>query len=246
MRAIVLDIEGTTTPVAFVYDTLFPYARNELRRYLERYGDSPECRSILARLRLEHDAEAREASDVPDWTDGTIAARVESVVRYVTWLMDRDRKAPALKDLQGRIWEEGYRTGQLVGEVFDDVEPALHRWNQQGIGIGIFSSGSVLAQQLLFRHSSAGDLTPLLRWHFDTSVGAKTDAESYRRIASVLGAPASSILFISDAVRELDAALAAGWRTALCFRPGNAAPPAGHGHSTIQSFDELSLERAND
>ena len=99
--------------------------------------------------------------------------------------MDQDSKSTALKDLQGRIWEEGYKTGELIGEVFEDIAPALNRWRAQGIGVGIFSSGSVLAQKLLFQHSSAGDLTPFLRWHFDTTVGAKTDAESYRRIASI-------------------------------------------------------------
>jgi len=241
LRAIVLDIEGTTTPVAFVYDTLFPYARNQLRRYLEVHGDSPACRSVLARLRLEHDADARDATGVPLWNDTPVAARDDSIVRYVAWLMDRDRKSKALKDLQGRIWEEGYATGELVGQVFDDVAPALRRWHQQGIAVGIFSSGSVLAQKLLFRHSSAGDLTQLLRWHFDTSVGAKTDTESYQRIASTLGAPSSSILFVSDAVQELDAAHTAGVRTVLCLRPGNAAPPVEHGHSTIRSFDDLSF-----
>jgi enolase-phosphatase E1 len=241
LRAIVLDIEGTTTPVSFVHDILFPYARKQLRRYLEVHGGSPACRSVLDRLRLEHDVDARDAGDIPHWDDSTAAARDDSIVRYVGWLMDRDRKSPALKDLQGRIWEEGYASGKLVGQVFDDVAPALRRWHGQGIPIGIFSSGSVLAQKLLFRHSSAGDLTPHLRWHFDTSVGAKTDAESYRRIASTLEAPSSSILFVSDVVRELDAAHAAGMRTALCFRAGNAAPPPAPGHSMIQSFDDLGL-----
>jgi enolase-phosphatase E1 len=241
LRAIVLDIEGTTTPMSFVYDTLFPYARDHLRRYLEVHADSPACRSVLARLRLEHDAEARNVSDLPVWDDTTVAARDDSIVQYVAWLMDRDRKSTALKDLQGRIWEEGYATGKLVGELFDDVAPALRRWHDQGIAVGIFSSGSVLGQKLLFRHSAAGDLTPLLHWHFDTSVGAKTDPESYHRIASSLDTPPSSILFVSDAVRELDAARTAGVRTVLSLRPGNAAPPVGHGHSTIRSFDDLSF-----
>ena len=116
--------------------------------------------------------------------------------------MDQDSKSTALKDVQGHIWEEGYATGELVGEVFDDVAPALRRWRARGLDVGIFSSGSALAQKLLFRHSSAGDLTPLLSWHFDTTVGPKTDPESYRRIASSIGVPLSGVLFISDVVRR--------------------------------------------
>ena len=154
-------------------------------------------------------------------------------------LMDQDSKTPSLKELQGHIWEDGYTTGELVGVVFDDVKPALERWQQQGIAVGIFSSGSVLAQKLLFGHSSAGDLTPLLRWHFDTSVGAKTNPQSYSQIAASLGESPGAVLFVSDIVAELDAARAAGMQTALSVRPGNAAVPAGHGHRSISSFEEL-------
>ena len=154
-------------------------------------------------------------------------------------LMDQDSKTPALKELQGHIWEDGYNTGELLGAVFDDVRPALERWQQRGIAVGIFSSGSVLAQKLLFGHSSAGDLTPLLRWHFDTSVGAKTNPDSYRRIAASIGESTDAVLFVSDIVAELDAARAAGMQTALSIRPGNAAVAAGHGHRSISSFEEL-------
>ena len=204
LRAILLDIEGTTTPLSFVYQTLFPYARQKLRPYLEARGRLAEYQTFVD-------------------------------------LMDQDSKSTALKDLQGQIWEAGYETGELVGEVFEDVAPALRRWGARGLDVGIFSSGSVLAQKLLFRHSSAGDLTPVLRWHFDTTVGPKTDPESYRRIASSIGSPPSDILFISDVVRELDAARTAGVDTALSVRPGNPDPPAGHGHTTIQTFADLAV-----
>jgi enolase-phosphatase E1 len=203
-RAILLDIEGTTTPITFVYQTLFPYARQRLKTYLEAHGRLPEYQTFIE-------------------------------------LMDQDSKSTALKDVQGHIWEEGYATGELVGAVFDDVAPALRRWRARGLDAGIFSSGSVLAQQLLFRHSSAGDLTPLLRWHFDTAIGPKTDLESYRRIASRIGEPTSRVLFVSDVVRELDAARAAGVVTALCIRPGNSAPPSGHSHAAIHTFDDLAI-----
>ena len=124
--------------------------------------------------------------------------------------MDRDRKSTPLKTLQGKIWEEGYQRGELVGEVFADVPPALSRWHAQGAPVGIFSSGSVLAQQLLFRHSSAGDLTPFLRWHFDTTTGKKADSDSYRRIAAAMNMTPQAIVFVSDIVAELDAARDAG------------------------------------
>jgi enolase-phosphatase E1 len=238
LRAVILDIEGTTTPIAFVYDRLFPYAQDRLRHYLEVHGDSPECRAIGQRLKREHDADLQGAGDAPAWDETTKNARVESIERYVRFLMHQDRKSPALKELQGRIWEEGYATGELAGDFFSDVAPALRRWRQQSIDTGIFSSGSVLAQQLLFRHSVAGDLTSLIRWYFDTSIGAKTDPASYVRIGSTIAAPAAEILFISDVVRELDAAREAGMRTALCIRPGNATQQS-HGHSIVHGFDEV-------
>ena len=238
MRVIVLDIEGTTTPVAYVRDTLFPYARRELRQFLEAEEEA-RIRSLAADLQRERERDAAASADVPNWRADTTAERASSIVRYVTWLMDRDRKSTALKALQGRIWEKGYTSGQLVAPVYDDVPAALRRWREHGVGAGIFSSGSVLAQQLLFRHSSAGDLTPLIQWHFDTSVGAKTEVESYRRIASAIDAPAAEILFISDVVGELDGARDAGLQTILCHRPGEPEPGERHDHPVIGSFDEL-------
>jgi enolase-phosphatase E1 len=225
---ILLDIEGTTTPLAFVTRTLFPYARAHLPRFLERHGGSPEVAAVLERLHAEYETDRREDADVPTW----------SPIGYAEWLMDRDRKPPALKDLQGRVWEEGYEAGQLTGEVFADVPPALERWRAAGIPAGIFSSGSVLAQQWLFRRSSAGDLTPFLRWYFDTGAGPKQEAGSYGNIAAAVGIAAPRITFVSDVVRELDAARAAGMRTVLTDRPGNASQPP-HDHRVVRSFDEI-------
>src|SRR3954468_5192056 len=170
---ILLDIEGTTTPIAFVTETLFPYARTHLPLYLDQQGRTPECRRALALLREEYDAGRARDETLPEW----------SPLAYLEWLMDHDRKSPALKELQGYVWEEGYRNGTLVGQVFEDVPRALARWRNAGISVGIYSSGSVRAQQWLFRRSSAGDLTPFLAWHFDTAVGAKQDPASYARIA---------------------------------------------------------------
>ncbi len=236
MKAVVLDIEGTTTPISFVTGTLFPYARRRLRGYLEQCERAPEWRALVERFRQEHAADRQADPTVPEWSGEDDRGSIDA---YVRWLMDRDRKSPALKALQGRIWEEGYRRGELVSDVFPDVPRALERWQQAGVAAAIYSSGSVLAQQWLFRCSSAGDLTRFLRWHFDTAVGPKTDAGSYARIAATIGLPPADVLFVSDVVVELNAARAAGLRTALAVRPGNPPPPAGHGHEIVTSFDDL-------
>ena len=239
IRAVILDIEGTTTPISFVYEVLFPYARRHVRRFVEQHAASADHAPLYDRLRDEHAADRAAGEAVPPWTDEPPVARTGSILSYVDWLMDRDRTSTALKSLQGLIWEEGYRGGDLVGDVFADVPPALAGWRAQGIDTGIFSSGSVLAQQLLFRYSSAGDLTSLLRWYFDTATGAKTDPESYRRIAAAMEVQPSSVLFVSDIAAELDAARTAGMQTRLCMRPGNTPPPPGHGHTEIRGFDEI-------
>ena len=236
-RAILLDIEGTTTPVSFVTGVLFPYARRHLRSHLETHAEAYE--SLLARVRDEHAADSSRSEAVPAWEEEPRSARLAAVAAYAEWLMDRDRKSTALKELQGRIWEDGYRRGELEGDVFPDVRPALERWYEQHRPVGIFSSGSVLAQQLLFRHSVAGDLTRLLRWYFDTRVGTKVDADSYHRIAAAAEIPAESFLFLSDVPNELAAARAAGMQVRLVVRPGNARVSADHGFEVIHSLDEV-------
>jgi enolase-phosphatase E1 len=238
-RAILLDIEGTTTPIAFVTGVLFPYARKHLRSHLIDHAREPEYEAVFARLREEHQSALQSGEPVPTWIESSPDARLEAVAGFVEWLMDRDRKSTGLKELQGRIWEDGYRKGELVGEVFPDVAPALRGWHDRGLQAGIFSSGSVLGQQLLFRHSSAGDLTGLLRWHFDTHIGAKADADSYRRIASEAGMKADEVMFLSDITRELDAARDAGMQIRLVIRPGNAPVSNAQDYAVVRSLDEV-------
>ncbi len=228
---ILLDIEGTTTPIDFVYQVLFPFARTHVGDFLSRHWMTVQ--EDLAELRREQTADTARGLEPP-----VINEAPESVVAYVHWLMDQDRKSTPLKSLQGRIWEEGYRSGELLSQVFDDVPPAIKRWHQQGKRVCIYSSGSVLAQKLLFGFTEAGDLTPLLSDYFDTAVGAKQETESYRRIAAALQLPPPEILFVSDVVAELDAARAAGMQTILSLRPGNRPQPANN-HSPIRSFAEL-------
>ena len=158
MQTILLDIEGTTTPVAFVYEVLFPYARRGVQEFLEQHWRNNNVRADLERLRREHAADASQNPPPPVWQDKSPEAQVQSAVAYVHWLMDRDSKSTGLKSLQGKIWEAGYRNSELCGQVYADVAPAFARWSKQNKQISIFSSGSVLAQKLLFSATPAGDL----------------------------------------------------------------------------------------
>jgi enolase-phosphatase E1 len=189
--AILLDIEGTTTPIAFVTEVLFPYARAHVREHLEHRASRPAYAEIITALRAEHRLEQQSADPPPAWDDAA-GSWLDAPVRYVEWLMDRDRKSTPLKNLQ-----------------------------------------------LLFRHSSSGDLSGFISGHFDTTVGPKVAADSYRRIAAAVGTPPESILFVSDVTRELDAARAAGLQACLAVRPGNSPPPLGHGYRESRSFDDL-------
>jgi enolase-phosphatase E1 len=199
--------------------------------FLERHWNDPEVRADVARLAAEHAAESD--SDIPPWRDDAAA-----VVAYVHWLMDRDSKSTGLKSLQGKIWEEGYRSGELRGEVYPDVLPALERWRREGIDIAIFSSGSVQAQLSLFTNTAAGDLTRFIRAYFDTTTGPKTAPHSYARIAAALERFPSEVLFLSDVGAELDAARTAGMQTALCVRTPGSTPSAG-AHPVIHALDQL-------
>lgn len=239
IRGILLDIEGTTTPIAFVHEVLFSYARSRVRNYLAEHFDSAETLADLARLREEHAADVKQNLQPPALVLGPRDAQIDSFVAYVHWLIDRDRKSTGLKSLQGKIWRQGYLEGTLKAPLFADVAPALERWHHVGLKISIFSSGSSLAQKLLFAHTEAGDLTRFIDNYFDTTIGAKTEVESYPRIAAALRLPTSELLFISDVASELDAANAAGMRTLLCVRPGNHAQPRPERHQSIQSFDEI-------
>lgn len=230
VRVLLLDIEGTTTAVSFVHDVLFPYARARLRDVLARAEAEADRRAL-------RDERARETEAAPPWNDRTREDEVASAVAYASWLMDRDRKSTALKSLQGRIWEAGYLSGELRSHLYPDVRPALERCRAQGTSVAIFSSGSVLAQRLLFAHTPEGDLTPLIDDFFDTTTGPKREAESYRRIADARRVSPPSVLFVSDVAAELDAARAAGMWTALCVRSGG--PPPAPGHPVVRTLEEI-------
>jgi len=239
IRAILLDIEGTTTPIAFVHDVLFSYARTRVRDYLTEHSGSTELGSDLAALSDEHAADLRAGLEPPEIVAGPHSQQIVSIANYVSWLMDQDRKSTGLKSLQGKIWEEGYLDGTLKAQLFKDVAPALERWWLDGLRISIFSSGSSLAQKLLFAHTNAGDLSRFIDNYFDTRVGSKVEAESYRQIAETLKLPESEMLFISDLVSELRAARDAGMHTLLSVRPGNQHQSLAASYQTIHSFEEV-------
>ncbi len=208
---ILLDLEGTTTPISFVHEVLFPYARARL------VVDGADHAALRAEYESDRDR------DRPPTFESTA---------YAHWLMDRDRKSTALKALQGRLWRRGYERGELRSIVYDDVPRALARWHDAGRTIAIYSSGSIEAQQLLLRYSNHGDLTPYVSQYFDTTTGPKREAASYRAIGRGT--------FISDTVAELVAAREAGFTGVLAVRPGNASV-GGHAFPTIRTFDELEV-----
>ena len=225
-RALLLDIEGTVTPISFVHDILFPFARNHARDYLNQHSTAVEVQEDFAALVRERSLDQQGGEQPPEIDQGVWS--IDAIVGYVNWLIDRDRKSPALKSLQAKIWEQGYRDGTLKAPLFDDVVPNLRRLRSRGIGTGIFSSGSVLAQQLLLSSTPAGDLTVLLRGFFDTTSGPKRERDSYLRIAAALGRARYEVLFVSDTAAELDAAVSAGMATALCWRDGGPPPVSTH------------------
>ena len=240
-RVYLLDVEGTTSPVSLVSEQLFPYARKHLAGYLREHWSEPETQADLALLAEENRAEKDEqwvlrfAQDDKSLGRDDNSLELDAALSYLLWLMDRDRKSTALKSLQGRIWKSGYEAGELVGTVFPDVAEAFARWSRTA-KVAIYSSGSVEAQKLIFRYSSAGDLTPYISAYFDTRTGAKTSAESYRAIAAAMGVATSEILFVSDLLRELGPAREAGYMTRLSVREGNQPVPDQCGHIAVSSF----------
>ena len=223
IRAILTDIEGTTSSISFVKDVLFPYARRHLPDYVAAHRDDPEVRRWL-------DATAAEAGLAPDDEAGIVA----TLARWI----EEDRKATPLKALQGLIWADGYASGQYRAHVYPEVPARLAAWKAQGLPLYVYSSGSVAAQRLFFGYSEAGDLTPLFSGYYDTEIGGKREAASYTRIAQAIGIAPAGILFLSDIVEELDAARAAGLATTwLCRAP--LACPADARHPCVADFDAI-------
>ena len=223
IRAIVTDIEGTTSSISFVRDVLFPYARKRLPAFVETHGDRPEVQHWL------HEA-AKEARLVE-------ASRQDIIELLLEWI-DQDRKSTALKALQGMIWKDGYAAGDYRAHLYPEVAARLRDWRADGLRLYVYSSGSVPAQQLFFRYSEVGDLSALFAGYFDTETGPKRESESYRRIAAAIGEQPRHILFLSDIVEELDAAQAAGFHTGWLIREPLAWPVEPR-HHAFRDFDAI-------
>lgn len=222
IKAILTDIEGTTSAVSFVFDVLFPYAAKHLPEFVRQHAGRADVAEQLAAVRRD--------SNEPD-------ADVERVIEILLGWIAEDRKATPLKALQGMVWEQGYQAGQLKGHVYPDAVEALKRWHQDGFKLFVYSSGSIQAQKLIFGCAEAGDLSPLFSGYFDTTSGPKREAHSYERITQAIGLEAAQIVFLSDIVEELDAARAAGMATCGLAREGGALA----GHVTVDSFARIDL-----
>jgi len=232
-KAILLDIEGTTTPIDFVHKTLFPFAKTKIGEFVESNFD--EIEAEIEQLQTEYRKDFTEQIYGRDFR----ADSAESVSNYLKFLIDVDRKSTPLKSLQGKIWEAGYCSGELQSKLFEDVPLAFERWKVQGKRIAIFSSGSVLAQKLIFKYSNFGDLSPFISNYFDTNIGGKKEAESYAKIARELKFEPHEILFASDVSAELDAADEAGFQTVISIREGNGVVQKPINHDAVASFSDL-------
>ena len=227
IRAILTDIEGTTSSISFVKDVLFPYARRALPGFVAARGKEPNVRKWLDLVAVENGGACQDSV----------------IVEVLQGWIDEDRKHTALKALQGMIWADGYKSADFTSHMYPDAAPALQRWKDAGLRLYVYSSGSVPAQRLLFGHSDAGDLTDLFSGFFDTEVGGKREAASYQRIRESIGLPGEEIAFLSDVVEELDAAREAGLGTVLVDRREDYPQPregeATHGHVRVVSFDQI-------
>ncbi|XP_060103113.1 enolase-phosphatase E1 [Heteronotia binoei] len=248
VTVILLDIEGTTTPIAFVKDILFPYVKDNIKDYLRRHWEEEECQQDVGLLRKQAEEDSHMDGVVPiplETRDGEeeIERVIQAVIDNVHWQMSSDRKSTALKQLQGHIWRAAYENGCVKGEFFEDVVPAIRKWRERGMKIYVYSSGSMEAQKLLFQHSTEGNILELFDGHFDTKIGSKVDSESYQRIAASIGCSPNNILFLTDVTREADAAEEADIHVAIVVRPGNAGLTDDEKsyYRLITSFNELFL-----
>jgi enolase-phosphatase E1 len=228
IKAIVTDIEGTTSSLSFVKDVLFPYARAKLPEYVTQHKENPAIQELLA--------ETCRAAGMACTCDIDPNAAITQLVEWI----DQDKKITPLKALQGLIWQAGYEQGDFKGHLYPDAIANLKAWKAKGISLYVYSSGSVLAQKLLFGHTEVGDLSPLFSRFFDTNIGGKKDADSYRNIAEEIGLPVQEIMFLSDIKEELDAAKVVGYQTIWLTR--EQEPVALAEHRQVSSFDGIKLD----
>ena len=219
VRAVLTDIEGTTSSLSFVKDVLFPYARQALPQYIR-----------------DHEARLRGLTADIAATVGKSSLSTQETADILLQWMHEDRKVTPLKAVQGMIWRTGYESGELQSHIYEDAVRALRKWRAGGLALYVYSSGSIEAQKLLFSHTPHGDLQPLFSGYFDTTTGPKLESRSYETIVRSLQLPAHAVVFLSDHEGEIQAASAAGLPTVLLAREAREASTA-----YARSFDELSI-----
>ena len=224
MKYILTDVEGTTTSISFVHETLFPFAKANLKSFVAKNLNRTDVQEILNQTKVTALEEVQK--DLND---------VEACELLLHWIKI-DRKHSALKNLQGLIWEQGYASGEIKGHIYKDVPKALQTWKDKGLNLGVYSSGSVKAQHLIFEFSTEGNLRPYFSNHFDTAVGHKRETTSYLKIANILKIDPSDILFLSDIKEELDAARLANMETIQLVRQEDVI--LGN-HKMVHSFEEI-------
>ena len=240
---LLLDIEGTTCPVSYVTETLFPYASANLAPYLETHQHEANIRALIQELETlwQQDTD-QEAKDLLGLSrQSAELSGVGGILPYLTFLIRRDRKVTPLKDLQGKIWADGYARGELVGPLFDDVPTSLRRWQQEGLVLAVYSSGSIAAQQLIYQYSNHGDLRFLFSHWFDTHTGSKHDPSSYTLIAETMGCAPQAILFVSDSDSELQAASQSGLEV-VCSQRESDKLNGLNTYPSINTFHQIQIK----
>ena len=236
---ILLDIEGTTCPVSFVTETLFTYAKSELKNFLDRHRNNPLINQLIDNADNEWiQDKSEESTRLRHQLEKEQQAKHLKIEAYLQLLIETDKKSTTLKDIQGKIWKEGYTTGRISSELFEDAHENLKRWHKQGYRLSVYSSGSVEAQHLLYKYTNKGDIKNLFSYWFDTHIGNKKEPSSYTEIASVVGCKPQNILFISDNSDECDAARSAGLGTLYSMRDGNPQQEPRN-HPVIRHLEEV-------
>ncbi|KAF7731645.1 Enolase-phosphatase E1 [Apophysomyces ossiformis] len=243
---VVLDIEGTITPITFVKEVLFPYVTRGLDAYLDRAWGTEDLNNYIAQLREQARKDVQDkvgdAVLIPTETEASPEEIKAAIKKNIHWQMAADRKIGALKSFQGFMWKDGYLSGELLGQVYDDVVPALDTWRAAGKKIYIYSSGSIAAQKLLVGYTNKGDLSEYFSGYFDTTIGLKVEPESYKAIAREIGKEndPSRILFVTDNIKEVIASKQAGFQVVISDRPGNAPlGPESEAFKIVTSFDQI-------
>ena len=227
IKVVLMDIEGTTTSIDFVHKVLFPYAHEHMEEFISHQGKTSQIESLLDDTRNLSGLDSKAP-----------AAEVIAVLKQ--WIKS-DKKTTPLKTLQGYIWKEGYAKGHLKSHIYPEVSSEVNKWHERKLQLGIYSSGSIEAQKQLFQHTPAGDLTKILKFHFDTTSGHKREVQSYKNILDSIGCNIpEEVLFLSDVAEELDAARLAGMQTTQLVRAEDRTEPNSSGHPVCSNFNEVS------